>query len=119
MTGGVPVTVPVESMLTQLGPETEYWYEPLPPETGIVMGVMGDPSEAVWFPGLETDSTGEHWAATLAVAEWPDGAVTVSVSPISKLPDVGVTESEAVTMPPAATDLVTDPVLVPLERAQW
>ena len=55
----------------------------------------------------------------MAVAEWLDGEVTVSVSPISQLSDAGVTESETPTLPPAGTDLVADPELVPSERAQW
>jgi hypothetical protein len=89
----------------------------LPPEA-VTGTLMPEPSLTDWFPGFETVITGEHCTASLAVAEWPDGAVTVRVSPISQLSDAGVTESETLTLPPAATDFVTAAELVPLERAQ-
>jgi hypothetical protein len=94
----------------------------LPPEAETVTGLMGPPvaDSLPEFREFEADSVGyEHWTATLAVAEWPDGEVTVSVSPISQLFDAGLTESETPTLPPAGTVAVADPELVPLERAQW
>jgi hypothetical protein len=73
-----------------------------------------------WVPGLVSASVGyEHWAAALALALWPDGEVTVSVSEISHWFDVGVTESGTLTVPPAGMATFADPVLVWSERVQW
>ena len=92
----------------------------MPPEAVTVTGFIAAPSLADSLPELAADSAGKlHWKATLAVAEGLEGAVTVSVSPISQLFDAGVTESDTPTLPPAGTDFVADPELVPSERAQW
>jgi hypothetical protein len=119
--GAVPLIVavaPEALRLSQVGPDQENLYEPLPPEA-VTGTLMPEPSSTDWFPGFETASTGEHCTASLAVAEWLDGEVTVSVSPISQFLEAGVTESETLTLPPAATDFVAAAELVPLERAQW
>lgn len=115
-----PLIRPFWSMLSPAGsPEADQLNWPFPPPADIWIET-GTPASACWRPGPLTVSLGyEHWTASLAVAEWPDGEVTVSVSPISQLFDAGVTESETPTLPPAGTDAVADPVLVPLERAQW
>ena len=118
---GVPViTPPLKLSPGGRAPVSDQWYGPPPPEAVSVSVYGSSTPGCTTAPGLVTVSVGyEHATLTVALALCADGDVTASVSVMSHWFDAAVTESWTLTEPPAGIATCVDPVLVPLERAQW